>query len=178
MRFHVSKSIGLTVAAAAAVFTFAGAASAATGAASASAGGEQVSLAAGARLVAHPDGFPYSCVAPTSGDVQVGELGEGAAVCPSDLGYELVMQADGNLVIYNSSSKALWASNTDNQKASYAIMQSDGNFVVYDGSGATWSTRTNGHPNATACFQNDGNLVIYAAGGGFCSGTALWASGT
>ena len=57
----------------------------------------------------------------------------------------LVMQSDGNLVLYNGKSP-LWASNTAGQgKAPFkAIMQSDGNFVVYDASNApTWASGTN-----------------------------------
>lgn len=44
----------------------------------------------------------------------------------------LVMQGDGNLVLYdNFSGRALWASGTDGRNGARAVMQSDGNLVVY-----------------------------------------------
>jgi len=51
------------------------------------------------------------------------------------------MQSDGNLVEYNSSGTALWASDTSGQPGNYLLMQSDGNLVVYSSSGqARWAT--------------------------------------
>jgi hypothetical protein len=41
------------------------------------------------------------------------------------------MQSDGNLVIYNSNKKAIWATGTQANPGSYAIVQDDSNFVVY-----------------------------------------------
>lgn len=38
---------------------------------------------------------------------------------------------DGNLVLYDSTGLAKWASNTTSNPGSYAIMQNDGNLVVY-----------------------------------------------
>lgn len=59
--------------------------------------------------------------------------------------YRLVMQDDGNLVIYDSHNKATWASGTDKKGASghKVVMQDDGNLVLYDGnSKPTWNTGT------------------------------------
>ena len=44
------------------------------------------------------------------------------------------VQDDGNLVIYNSSKKAVWASNTQRKGGPpyKTVMQGDGNFVLYD----------------------------------------------
>jgi hypothetical protein len=93
--------------------------------------------------------------------------------------FELVSQADGNLVIYNAiSTRALWASNTDVGARTTAEIQEDGNFVIYSSSGAAlWSTHTQGHRDAYLCFQDDGNLVVYFGASG-CTGQVLWASGT
>lgn len=87
----------------------------------------------------------------------------------------LIMQGDGNLVLYRTDDgKPLWASNTAGTPASYAIMQGDGNLVVYDADGAPyWATSTNGNPGAFLVVQDDGNLVIYSV-----DGAALWASDT
>jgi hypothetical protein len=92
----------------------------------------------------------------------------------------LVMQTDGNLVMYrNSDGKAVWASNTSGHNGAYAAMQNDGNLVIYSSSGgALWATGTYGHSGAYAAMQNDGNLVVYKSGGGPGTGGALWASNT
>jgi hypothetical protein len=87
--------------------------------------------------------------------------------------YSLIMQGDGNLVLYQSGT-ALWASNTAGSAATEAIMQGDGNFVLYSSSGsAIWATGTNGNSGAYIEVQNDGNVVIYSS-----AGAALWSSGT
>ena len=54
--------------------------------------------------------------------------------------YELIMQTDGNLVLYpQPSGSAVWASNTWNTPVTHAIMQTDGNLVCYDPAGkAHW----------------------------------------
>lgn len=87
----------------------------------------------------------------------------------------LVMQGDGNLVVYRTLfGRALWASNTDNQGVTHTIMQGDGNFVAYTATGtAKWSTNTWNHPGARVVLQDDGNLVVYDV-----NGHALWASNT
>jgi len=92
----------------------------------------------------------------------------------TNLKYQLIMQSDGNLVLYQvSPKKALWSINkygTDN----YAVLQADGNFVVYSGAKkALWATATNGKSEDRLTIQTDGNLVLYAT-----NGTALWASHT
>src|SRR5215472_581328 len=73
----------------------------------------------------------------------------------------LIMQGDGNLVLYRTDNgKAMWSSSTSGQPVTYAIMQADGNFVCYDADGhAHWATGTNGNPGAYVIVQDDGNLV-------------------
>lgn len=87
----------------------------------------------------------------------------------------LVMQGDGNLVLYRTDDGApLWASDTWQQPVSHAVMQHDGNFVLYsDEEKPYWATNTDGNPGACIVAQDDGNLVLYGG-----SGTALWASHT
>jgi hypothetical protein len=62
--------------------------------------------------------------------------------------FQLILQDDGNLVLYWApSALALWASNTQGQDSQYAIMQTDGNFVIYGSHqppNALWATNTNG----------------------------------
>jgi hypothetical protein len=97
----------------------------------------------------------------------------------------LVMQPDGNLVMYRKrDGAAIWSTRTSGHPGAYAVMQSDGNLVVYrkgggpSTGGALWSSRTYGHPGAYAIMQDDGNLVIYKKGGGPGTGGALWAGNT
>ncbi|HUA50101.1 MAG TPA: hypothetical protein VMA77_33020 [Solirubrobacteraceae bacterium] len=86
---------------------------------------------------------------------------------------QLIMQADGNLVLYDGAGKPLWASNTDHHPGAYAVMQSDGNFVVYPPTGhALWASGTDHHSGAYLSLQSDGNLVVYEGS------TALWATKT
>jgi hypothetical protein len=80
----------------------------------------------------------------------------------------LVLQGDGNLVEYNASGKALWASGTNGTGVNQAAMQQDGNFVLYTPNSAVWATNTNGNNGAWLNVQNNGTISIY-------SGThAIW----
>lgn len=90
--------------------------------------------------------------------------------------YFLVMQTDGNLVVYavgastdsENANRPIWASHTNSKGGTVAKMQGDGNFVVYAAGGApVWASNTNGHGNSFVRMQDDGNMVIYQA---------IWAS--
>ena len=87
----------------------------------------------------------------------------------------LVMQSDGNAVLYRArDGRALWASATNGRPVVRFVMQGDGNLVAYGSDGhAWWASGTDGHPGSTAVLQDDGNLVVYDSGG-----TPRWASNT
>lgn len=87
----------------------------------------------------------------------------GQSIVSPNKGYKLLMQGDGNLVLYEgSSSNWTWQSHTYAENASYAVIQTDGNFVIYNTTGhPLWSTGTNGNPGARLDIQDDGNLVVY-----------------
>lgn len=81
--------------------------------------------------------------------------------------YELRMQGDGNLVIYNrSNNKSLWTSGTGttkkvNNENSLLQMQGDGNLIVYHPNGKPlWSSGTGNKQQAFAYLNNKGQLVI------------------
>ncbi|MCX4247350.1 peptidoglycan DD-metalloendopeptidase family protein [Paraliomyxa miuraensis] len=83
------------------------------------------------------------------------------ALTSCDGRFNLVMQGDGNLVLYQGSN-ALWHTQTHGQPGHVAVMQGDGNFVVYTPSQQPlWHAGTHGHPGAYLRLQDDGNLVIY-----------------
>ncbi len=86
--------------------------------------------------------------------------------------YRILMQSDGNLVLYdlwNLTSEgwwtALWYSNTYNNPGARLAMQADGNLVVYSSANSPlWNSETWGNPGAQLHVQDDGNLVIYGNG--------------
>ena len=102
-------------------------------------------------------------------------LGAGHSLGSCDGRFELAMQTDGNLVVYQRSPfRALWSSRTNGRGGEVAVMQADGNLVVYTAGGRPlWSSRTSGHSGSALAMQNDGNLVVYAP-----RSIATWSSGT
>jgi WD40 repeat protein len=120
---------------------------------------------------------PAQPASPTQADRLLAGQGliPGRSIKSSDGRFTLIMQADGNLVVYGPRNQALWASGTNGHGNVWdAVMQGDGNFVVYDGHNhPLWATGTNGKGGAAVVMQSDGNLVVYDA-----SNRPLWASNT
>jgi hypothetical protein len=115
-----------------------------------------------------------------------GQLNLGDILFSGTRAFQLIMQTDGNLVLYGIDDSSLpaditkgtytgviWASGTNGLGGNSCKMQDDGNLVIYDGSKAIWESATNGNSGAFLRCQDDGNLVVYANGG-----AALWASNT
>lgn len=109
-------------------------------------------------------------------------LGVEERILSPDGRYQLVLQKDGNLVLYGLKGRVLggatWATDTNGQGGKLAVLQSDGNFVLYGPrgrvlGGALWSSRTNGQDVVSLNLQNDGNLVLYRR-----DGSAAWATDT
>ncbi|HDR9510713.1 peptidase S53 [Burkholderia cepacia] len=118
--------------------------------------------------------------APTS-PIYGGIVDEGTMLNPGQTLYspsgnhQLLMQYDGNLVLYNvANGGAVWNSGTVGNTGAYAAFQPDGNFVVYSASGkALWFSSTNSTPYSQfLAMQDDGNLVIYAYVPAFSTATA------
>jgi hypothetical protein len=87
--------------------------------------------------------------------------------------FALVMQEDGNLVLYRTGDRAIWSTRTHGHPGAILVNQRDGNVVLNaPGVGTLWSTRTAGRTGAILVMQDDGNAVVYAGGG------AVWSSGT
>ncbi|KAA0921395.1 mannose-binding protein, partial [Streptomyces apricus] len=77
----------------------------------------------------------------------------------------MVMQGDGNLVVYNEKDKPIWASMTfgSNHRA---IFQEDGNLVIHNGDDRPiWAAKTHGHANAQLVLRPDGKVVVLHNGG-------------
>jgi subtilisin family serine protease len=86
--------------------------------------------------------------------------------------YRLIMQGDGNLVLY-SPNRAIWWTGTQNTGASLFVIQGDGNMVIYSPSRAVWASYTQNRGAKTLFLQDDGNLVLYDA-----SFRPIWNSNT
>jgi hypothetical protein len=100
-------------------------------------------------------------------------LPRGSGVYSANGKYNLVMQDDGNLVLYRVNGPALWASGTYGIAIQHAVMQYDGNLVLYDYAGrARWASGTYGNPGALLYVQCDGNVVIYKPN------VPIWATNT
>jgi RHS repeat-associated protein len=99
-----------------------------------------------------------------------GTLGTNQSIWSEDGQFRLIMQTDGNLVIYGPSG-VVWASNTSGANCRL-VLQGDGNLVIYNGNNvATWASATSGRPSGSLVMQNDGNLVIFGN-----DNSAIWAT--
>ncbi|MGW3018937.1 hypothetical protein [Streptomyces longwoodensis] len=93
----------------------------------------------------------------------------------SDRGY-LIMQGDGNLVLYctTPAGKYLWDTATDGNPGAYAVFQEDGNLVVYTKEDILiWDSGTWGRGATFARISNNGNFAIYRD-----INHPLWSTGT
>jgi hypothetical protein len=98
-------------------------------------------------------------------------LPSGQRLVSTDGQYVMVMQGDGNLVVYAPGNRPIWASGTG-VGGSDLTMQGDGNLVVYTpprpNRVAVWASGTSGGLRLE--LQTDGNFVLYTTGGH----TASW----
>lgn len=98
-----------------------------------------------------------------------GELHPGDQMTSANGAYHLVLQRDGNLVLYGPY-RAAWETATTT--GALLVAQSDGNVVLYDGSRKPlWATTTTG--STELVLQDDGNLVVYQI-----TAVPHWQSGT
>ncbi len=92
----------------------------------------------------------------------------------------LIMQTDGNLVLYKKG-KAVWNTETYKRKKGTTQMhfQEDGNLVIYETiqngkiGKALWSSQSYNQEGSYLIVQEDGNLVIYTD-----NNKAIWNTGT
>ena len=119
-------------------------------------------------------------------------------------GVLVAFQGDGNIVMYTTSFKAVWASYSRSSRAGQLVTQNDGNFVAYNASAQPlWSSFTGplseptfaipaGAPTAIgpgaqlapgqAMFSSNGAYMAIMQGDGnfviYSGGGAVWSSGT
>lgn len=125
----------------------------------------RLTLIASIFLLVSVEAFAETIVPP--GSILVG----GQTVNSGNGRYSLVMQTDGNLVLYRVADQApRFNTVTANNPGSWTAMQYDGQFVVYNPSNyPLWFAGTAGNPNAFLAVQDDGNLVVYSS-----AGAPLW----
>ncbi|MEA5622219.1 hypothetical protein [Nostoc sp. UHCC 0251] len=87
-------------------------------------------------------------------------------VWKNSTGYSLCFQEDGNLVLYNSNNRPLWASDTYQfeRRADTLKFHPIGNLVLYQKGEPIWSTQTQKSPKGSQVYlelQINGNFVIY-----------------
>ena len=102
------------------------------------------------------------------------ELQAGQELISAGGQYALVMQTDGNLVVYGNGC-VIWASNTTGTGShDYLAMQGDGNLVIYQAGGKpVWASNTAGTGSGNRlAMQVNGNLVVYTS-----ASKPVWASG-
>lgn len=114
--------------------------------------------------------LPAVAAASSSTLATYGTLAAGQDIVSPDGHYELVMEADGDLVESIVGGRALWSSNTTGNVGAHAVMQPGGNLVIYDSAGAAvWSSNSSGTGCPVLAIQDDGNVVVY-------SPRAIWAT--
>lgn len=78
--------------------------------------------------------------------------------------YRLIYQADGNLVLYQTSDgEALWAANSNGPAWRFYMQGDDGNIVVYESQGnAVWASNVYGpqYAGSILLLLNNGNLEV------------------
>jgi len=124
-------------------------------------------------VVVSPSGQPLWASGAVDYQLQPGQrLNSGWQIQSPDRNYRMVMQSDGNLVLYTGNT-AKWASGTSVANSDLE-MQSDGNLVIYaPGHAAVWASNTAGKNGSVLFGQNDGNFVLYAPGN-----VAVWSTNT
>lgn len=95
--------------------------------------------------------------------------GKGDRITSPNRCFNLVLQEDGNLVLYNNKiRKSIWASNTDGKAVKYALFSKEGNLALYGYGNEEIVWQTNSSINEDTnnrerrlVIQDDGNVVIY-----------------
>lgn len=115
--------------------------------------------ASGALAVVAP---PAAQAADTRGTLAAGaRLSPGDRLVSPDSSHVLVMQGDGNAVVYAPGNNAIWESRTRG-RGNVLQMQEDGNLVIRaPGNRRVWDSGTHGAAGSVFRMQDDGNLVLH-----------------
>lgn len=104
---------------------------------------------------------PYTVTPGGSRMITGQQLGPEQTIRSDDNRFMLILQGDGNLVLYGPTGPR-WFSSTVGSGGDRLILQGDGNLVLYDnGYRAKFNTNTATGSRTFLNLQNDGNLVLY-----------------
>ncbi len=105
----------------------------------------------------------------------VGEqLGANEYLQSNNGNYRLYMQGDGNLVLRDAASNALWGSHTEGKGAVRVKLLGDGNLMMYGSASQTvWATGASSKGAVRALLRDDGNFVLYTS-----SNVPVWRTNT
>ncbi|GLP75462.1 lectin [Mycobacterium antarcticum] len=92
------------------------------------------------------------------------KLEVGQALTSENGAYRLILQDDGNMVLY-AGAESVWSTGTNGKNVVRAEVQSDGNFVLYTPKDPVWASQTKGAKDVRLVLQNDRNLVLYGFDG-------------
>jgi len=124
-------------------------------------------------IIHNPDHLSYVNTTLAPGLGNFARLYPGQSIDTADRKFHLILQRDGNLVLY-SPTRALWATGTDGKSPALLALQPDGNLVLYDRNAhPVWYSRTEGNGLLRLVVQQDGNLVLYNR-----LNTPYWNTGT
>ena len=116
-------------------------------------------------------GTDAKCYSHTDTLLVGGSFHRGGKLFSTNGQFMLILQSDGNLVLYALGGRALWC--TCRTGADTLALQTDGNLVAYASGWPLWASNTSGRGSYKLVMQDDGNLVIYSS-----SGAPVWATMT
>lgn len=109
----------------------------------------------------NPDHLSYINTTLAPGLGNYARLYPGQSIDTADRRFHLMLQRDGNLVLY-SPTRALWATGTNGKSPAFLALQSDGNLVLYDRNAQPlWFSHTDSGNLLRLVVQPDGNMVLY-----------------
>ncbi|WP_395676439.1 GDSL-type esterase/lipase family protein [Inquilinus sp.] len=117
-----------------------------------------------------PGFFRPALLAPVTAPQGCGTIAVGQGLKPDqsvtscDGRFALILQLDGNLVLYKRGGHdvPVWSSGTVNRDSAQLQLARDGSLTLVGKLGETlWSSGSGGHRDAQLFVQNDGNVVIY-----------------
>jgi lambda family phage minor tail protein L len=118
---------------------------------------------------------PNFNTAGTTNELLAGQqLTAGQQLVASNGWYRLILQFDGNLVIYSKAGVVIWTTDTAGSGAvRLSLQSSDGNLVLYRADNTpVWATGVTGSGHRLLIL-GDGNLVVYNS-----ANTAVWSTNT
>ncbi|TPG33753.1 LysM peptidoglycan-binding domain-containing protein [Mycolicibacterium hodleri] len=92
------------------------------------------------------------------------KLEVGQSLTSQNGAYKLILQDDGNLVLY-AGDDSVWSTGTNGKNVVRAEVQTDGNFVLYTPDDPVWASQTKGAKDVRLILQDDRNLVLYGFDG-------------